>query len=644
LNKDLLKKALLIRKFEQKLLELFSEGKLNGTVHTCVGQELIPIIAQDYLRDADMIFSNHRGHGHFIAHCGKEIELMKEILGRNDGISCGIGGSQHLKTDNFISNGIQGGLSSVAAGYSFANEEGISVCYIGDGTLGEGQFYESLILAKIFDSKVLYIIENNGYAQSTKSTNTINGDLEQRFIGFGINYFKSNIWDIENLQENMNKAVEKARLNQPTILEVECYRLNSHSKGDDNRSKEEISFYEEKDLINVFKNHNPIEYDAIEAETNLFIENILDQINKLPEPGIEYKQTELVDFFEVKTSDYQIEENQNIRINKLINKGLDKLLSNNAFLIGEDICDTTDETPHVYGGAFKVTNGLSTKYPKSVFNTSISEAGIVGFGLGISLTGKQAIVEIMFGDFLTLTFDQILQQVSKIKFMYGSEIKLPLIVRTPMGARRGYGPTHSQNIEKHFLFLPGINCLALNCLSNPEDIYKKIGFKKDFYLVIEDKVSYTKPLLRKSLPGYDIKVTDEDFPTYCINPKSTQANLVIFTYGAMLEETISAIDELLLEDIIPCIVCPTSLSPINLDQLEKSLKTSRNLLFIEEGSRRTSLSSEVIAALNEHKVDYNLVGRVSNENIIPCDKRRELKFVPNSLNLHERIIEIVNGS
>jgi 2-oxoisovalerate dehydrogenase E1 component len=641
-NLKFIKKALLIRKFEQKLLDIFSEGKLNGTVHTCVGQELTPTVINDYLIPSDMIFSNHRGHGHFIAHCGQEMELLKEILGRKDGISKGIGGSQHLKASNFISNGIQGGLAAVAAGHAFAKNDGISVCYVGDGTLGEGQFYEAINLAKIFSSGVLYVIENNGYAQSTKTSHVNFGDLKSRMRGFGLDYFKANIWSLDDLKTTVGLAVENARSGKPTALEVGCYRLNSHSKGDDNRDTAEVQKYSEKDLLNIFKRENPSVFKDLEGEVDGYIENLLKTVASTEEPIIEDVHVQSVYVNAVAQKPYIIEENKNIRVNQLINNGLDEMLSNGAYLIGEDIVDTTEETPLLYGGAFKVTKGLSTKYPDRVSNTSISEAGIVGFGLGIALSGRQAIVEIMFGDFLTLAFDQILQQISKIKYMFGTEIKLPLTIRTPMGARRGYGPTHSQNIEKHFLFIPGVNCLALNYLCNPEIIYRRIAEEKDFHLVIEDKVSYTKPLARELINGYQILESEDLFPIYTISPKSIMANLVIFVYGAMLEEVMNIVDELLLEDIVPTIISPTLLSPINLSQLQVALSESRRLIFVEEGSRRTSLSSEVISSLMEFKVDFDLVGRISNESIIPCDKRREEIVVPSALNLTQKIIGLVN--
>ena len=124
INKEVLfKKALYIRLFETKLLELFSKGLLNGTVHTCVGQEIIPVIVSSFLDENDTIFSNHRGHGHYIAAGGDQKKLLAEMLGKKTGASGGIGGSQHLISSNFFSNGIQGGMTSVASGFSYSKKK-----------------------------------------------------------------------------------------------------------------------------------------------------------------------------------------------------------------------------------------------------------------------------------------------------------------------------------------------------------------------------------------------------------------------------------------------------------------------------------------------------------------------------------------
>ncbi len=134
--------ALLIRRTEQRLLELFSEGKLFGTVHTCIGQEFVGISVARSLQRQDTIFSNHRGHGHFLSRTGNVEGLIGEVMGKSTGVCGGRGGSQHLQQDNYYSNGIQGGIIPVATGLAYAHRlkqnNAVSVVYIGDGTLGQG--------------------------------------------------------------------------------------------------------------------------------------------------------------------------------------------------------------------------------------------------------------------------------------------------------------------------------------------------------------------------------------------------------------------------------------------------------------------------------------------------------------------------
>ena len=140
-----------------------------------------------------------------------------------------------------------------------------------------------------------------------------------------------------------------------------------------------------------------------------------------------------------------------------------------------------------YGGAFKASKGLSKKFPGRIVNTPISEAAIVGFSIGRSFAGLPTIVEIMFGDFLTLTIDQIIQHASKIPTMFGKKIDIPMILRTPMGGRRGYGPTHSQSIEKLIVGLPNINVVVMNHFIDPSILYNNALESKKFNIIIENK-------------------------------------------------------------------------------------------------------------------------------------------------------------
>ena len=163
-----------------------------------------------------------------------------------------------------------------------------------------------------------------------------------------------------------------------------------------------------------------------------------------------------------------------------------------VLLLGEDVLDP-------YGGAFKVTKGLSSAYPERVLTTPISEAGIVGVASGMALRGLRPVVEIMFGDFLTLAADQIINHASKFRWMYNDQVRVPLVVRTPMGGRRGYGPTHSQTLEKLFLGVPGLRVVAPAAFGDPGELLRRIILEsEDPLLFIENKLLYSLPLFDES--------------------------------------------------------------------------------------------------------------------------------------------------
>jgi 2-oxoisovalerate dehydrogenase E1 component len=638
MQENFLKQAIYIREIETFFLEMFSKGLLNGTVHTCVGQELTPVIVSDKLTDGDKIFSNHRGHGHYIADKNSPDELILELMGKAEGVSCGIGGSQHISTNSFISNGIQGGLAPISVGYSFVQRlnktKNISVCYIGDGTLGEGQFYEALSLAGIFQTPSLFVIENNGYAQSTSNKHTLKGNVEKRIEGFGLDYFASNIWDIDDLNNKAIKAIENTRSGKPSVLEIECYRLNSHSKGDDNRKESEIAEFKEKDLVNIFIKDNLEWYQEHSADLKKEFNNVVENAQTNPLDLSFLKNNSLIES-DIDWVKYNFPKHQEgKRINESINDSLASIIEEfDAILIGEDIIDSTLETPVQYGGAFKVTKGLSEQFPDLVHNTSISEAGIIGFGIGSALCNRPCFVEIMFGDFMTLCVDQIIQQASKIPSMYGKKVNLPLVIRTPMGGRRGYGPTHSQNLEKLFLFWPNIDVVAINCLTDTNKIYRSAVTNNKTTIIIEDKVSYTQETMRKPPIGYKILESDEEFTSFKLEPEFSEPNAVVILYGSMLKELIDVLPDLIDEEIFPTIICPTRLSPLDINIFRNINFDQMPCIFIEEGSKRTSWSSEVISSLLESGKSFNHISRISNEHLIPCAKDLEDIIFPSKLNL-----------
>ena len=258
--------AFTIRKVEEFFLEMFKQGKISGTVHTCVGQEFTGIFASKYSIEGDYIVSNHRGHGHYISFT-KDIEgLILELLGSSDGCSKGIGGSQHLRNKYFYSNGIQGGMIPIAAGLALSNKVAknnkISIAFLGDGTLGEGVLYETLNLSSLWTIPIVYVLEKNNISQSTSISQNFSGEIRDRILGFGTKHYNASIYNLEELDLIFENAFNFARVNcKPVFIEVEVARLNSHSKGDDNRDEDYIKNINDIDPLNIYikNNYNKIE-------------------------------------------------------------------------------------------------------------------------------------------------------------------------------------------------------------------------------------------------------------------------------------------------------------------------------------------------------------------------------------------------
>ena len=235
----------LIRETEERILELFSQGKLFGTTHTCIGQEADAVGIIAHLGRKDIIFSNHRCHGHYIAYTGDVSGLIAELMGKPHGVCGGISGSQHLCRGNFHSNGIQGGIVPNAVGMAYAEKQlgtgSVTTVFLGDGTLGEGAVYEAMNLASLWSAPILFVIENNFYAQSTPSHLQIAGAIADRPKAFGIRTVEITTTDVESIYETAGELIGGIRAEmRPACLVINTYRLAPHSKGDDNRDPAEI--------------------------------------------------------------------------------------------------------------------------------------------------------------------------------------------------------------------------------------------------------------------------------------------------------------------------------------------------------------------------------------------------------------------
>lgn len=245
-NETFFRRMYLIRYFEETLLRLFEENLLYGTTHCCIGQEANAVGIISNLNPNDHIFSNHRCHGHYLIHTKDIVGLLGEIMGLSQGVCAGIGGSQHICSNFFKSNGIQGGIVPAAVGIGFSyklrKSNQISVVFIGDGTLGQGIVYESLNMASLWDIPVLFVVENNFWAQSSPVHATLAGNIKDRFCSFNIKTVQLDTTDVCTVSEKAREAIAYVRKKKrPFALVIDTYRLCHHSKNDDFRPPSEIA-------------------------------------------------------------------------------------------------------------------------------------------------------------------------------------------------------------------------------------------------------------------------------------------------------------------------------------------------------------------------------------------------------------------
>lgn len=286
---DFYRQMLLIRRFDEKVLDEFNSGIFSGTTHTYLGQEANAIGIISNLNPDDIVFSNHRCHGHFLAYGGSPHALFAELMGRSTGVCAGLGGSQHIHWKNFYSSGVQGSLVPTAVGAALAERllknNTIAVSFIGDGTLGQGVVYESLNMASLWKAPVLFVVENNHIAQTTLTTKALAGDMLSRFKAFGITSMELDSSDVEIISNTAELMIsEIRRTKKPQALIINTHRFGPHSKGDDTRPVEQVEAIKVKyDPLTILSSKiNPDDIAKINSEITQKINSAFSQAKSDP--------------------------------------------------------------------------------------------------------------------------------------------------------------------------------------------------------------------------------------------------------------------------------------------------------------------------------------------------------------------------
>ena len=638
---SLYKETLKIRLFGENLIKLFSDGKITGTTHTCIGQESNAVGIASLLKKDDCILSNHRCHGHFLAHTNQYVGLLKEILGEEDGVCSGIGGSQHLFYQKiFYSNGILGGNMPMATGLSFANKmkkNNKLVClFIGDGSFGEGNIYESLNFISVFKLPILIVVEDNGIAQTTETKNTIANKIEKITASFKIETSILNYPDAYDIYTKSKKIINKARKGYAQIIVIKSARIGPHSKGDDTRSIKQLNLIKKKDpLIKIKKK---IKSKEKIKKINLDVINEINKIFNFKSQSYSNRKVSLQNKKNLILIDNPLKTFDGKRFGELINHFFHIIAKKNKKILffGEDIVDP-------YGGAFKITKNLKNLYKNQVFSTPISESTIVGMSSGLAIEGYRPIVEIMFGDFLSLAFDQILNNLSKFYYMYNQSITLPLIIRTPMGGGRGYGPTHSQSLEKFFYGMHGINIYSLNPFFPLEKIYEEAFQNINPNLIIENKIQYNFILDDLNNSKYKSLNTKNDIKNFITNMSLSNYEddcRTIICHGGASSAVINfAYDDFIETENSSRIIILSKLNTLNIEEIKKNISDKGPIIITEESYKSFGLGSEIITTLIE---DEKFKGRnymriSSKEGVIPSSKSKEEDFLLSAKTINKKV-------
>jgi pyruvate/2-oxoglutarate/acetoin dehydrogenase E1 component len=326
---------------------------------------------------------------------------------------------------------------------------------------------------------------------------------------------------------------------------------------------------------------------------------------------------------------------------QVLNEALHEVFASrdDVMLLGEDVLDP-------YGGAFKVTQGLSDAYPDRVLTTPISEASLFGVAAGMALRGQRPILEIMFGDFVALGMDQIVNGIAKFREMYDDQVTVPLVVRTPMGGRRGYGPTHSQSLEKLLLGVPNIVVVAASeCHDLRGLLVHAVEDDRPVFL-IENKLMYGRPQRRPEhghVGELAVRETGSPYPALTFSGNDfAEGSVTVVTYGGMLPVVLDAVTELIIEHEIFCeIVALSQLLPMELDAVLESVARTGALVTAEEGTLTGGFGAE-IAARVQHDAWSDLRGPVqrvaARDGIIPSARLLEDAMLPDANDVVEAIL------
>ena len=643
-----------VRRFDERTIELFNQGVIKGTAHSCVGQEAIAVGACAALREDDYVVSHHRGHGHCIAKGADTTRMMAELMGRETGYCRGLGGSMHIAA---LDKGILGANGIVGAGMGLGTGAALSaqmrgsgqVCltFFGDGAANEGIFHEAFNLAALWKLPVIFFCENNQFGLSTAmSESTAIDRLSKRSAGYGMPGETIDGNDVEAVFEAVTKAAERARAGEgPSFIEALTWRWGDHSmRANLPKYRSDEAEAEQKKLDPVARLERrlaerqvrPDRLAAIGAEAEAEIEAAIAAAKLAPEPTLPVLTGAVMAPpvpLGAPNDPGEASATRVIGMTDAIREAIDGEMARDpaVFVIGEDIGKI--------GGIFGCTRGLIDKYgPERLRDTPISEGIIANAAVGAAITGLRPIVEIQIFDFVTLMMDAIVNQAAKFRTMLGGAPKVPVVFRGPQGGGIRLAAQHSQSLEAWFCHVPGLVVMAPSTPYDAKGLLAAAIRDDNPVVFLEHKLLYVQAKGPVPEAPYAIPIGKADI-------KRPGKDVTVIATMAMVAPTLAAAKQLARDENIDVeVIDPRTLRPLDTETILASVRKTNRCVVVHEGWTRHGFGAEIAALIMEEAFDWldAPVARIGMADVpMPYNDTLERAVIPSAAEIAAAVKQVM---